>query len=306
MKKKFKYLFFGILLILFIPKVYAFTYDINMTTKNTSVKKGSVSEIKVSLDNIKGDNKGIVVCEMKISFNGDIALDSKVRTLNSWTMTAGKKYLFETGDFVFDNSDMFVIPVKVNGNGSVKIFDIACSDAVVEAKADDNEMEFTVLSENNNTTGNNGASNNNGTTGNKENNNKVEETKSSNANLSNITLNEGIIEFDPNVTEYEIEVKDFSKLEVTPVAESDKAQIMVDKNILENSNSIVLTVTAENGDTKVYTIRVKEVSSTVNSNNDNTTNDSKDNKYIPIFIVIICILVIINIIRIVLRKKKTI
>ena len=32
----------------------AFTYDINMETENTSLKKGSLTELKVSLNNVEG------------------------------------------------------------------------------------------------------------------------------------------------------------------------------------------------------------------------------------------------------------
>ena len=291
MKKTLNCLYLLMLFTLFIPRVYAsFTYDINVEVETTSLKKGSLAELKVVLNNIKGDNKGIVTCSMNISFDNNILLDSKIRSLNSWTVTTGNFYIFDTRDIVFDNSEMFIVPVKVNGNGSVKLFNIMCSDGVTEESTSDKEIKFSIVSEDDNNTDNNLINDN-------------VDTKVSNANLSNIILSEGTIDFDPNVTEYSVEISDFSKLEITPILESDKAQSVIDKNILMDNNNIVITVTAENGDTKVYTIYVEEKASIDDNKEDN--NISKDkNIYTPIFIGIICVLVIINIIRIVKSKKK--
>ncbi|MBQ2872827.1 MAG: hypothetical protein IJE89_02385 [Bacilli bacterium] len=306
MKNKFKFLLVLLVSIVFTPKVYAsFTYDIEMDVDSTSVKKGSVTEIKVSLDNIQGDNDGIVTCSMNIFFDSNILLDSKIRTLNSWTMTTGNFYMFDTGDFVFDRTEMFIIPVKVNGNGSVKLFDIVCSDAVVEEITSDKSIEFTILANDkeNNNQGNNTSQNDDNKTedNNMDGGNKLD-TKDSNANLSNIILSEGTIEFDSNVTEYEIEVTDFDKLEVTPIIESDTAHSIIDRNISEEDKSIVITVAAENGDSKTYRITVKEKTL---ANDYNSNDKEKNNKsYVPIFIGIICILVIINIVRVVKSKQK--
>lgn len=296
--KKINYVIILFISILLMPKVYAsFTYDIVMEVNDTEVEKGSLKEIKVSLDNISGENQGIGVCVMNISFDNNITLDSQIRTLNSWTMTTGERYLFDTGNVATAKTAMFVIPVKVNGSGAVKLYGIHCSDGVDEIKTADKEINFTILD---NTQHNNQENENNSNQNNSDNNNNNNETEEivedSNANLSNIILSEGTIDFDPNITEYSIEISDFNKLEITPVLESTKAQSVIDRNILEDSNSIVITVSAENGDTKVYTIYVKEISNNEVPKNKNT--------YVPIFIGIICVLVIINIVRIIKNRKK--
>lgn len=120
--------------------------------------------------------------------------------------------------------------------------------------------------------------------------------------LSNIILSDGEIQFDPNVTEYNITVSDFDKLKITPIKKSDKVQYILDKNIVQNNgiNTVFITVISENGSSKIYTIYVTEK----DTDNINIDNNDKDNTYVPIFIVIIFILVIINIIRIIKNKKK--
>lgn len=301
MIKKFNYLFILLVSFLFIPRVYAsLNYDIILDVGKTSVEKGSLVEVKVSLDNITGENQGIGACVMNISFDTNILLDSKIRTLNSWTLTTGDKYLFDTGNFVFSKSEMFVIPIKVNGNGNLKLFNIFCSDGENEIATGDKEIRFTIIENKPNNNSDNQIKEDNDSNNNDNTNqdNNLDEVMDSNANLSNIILSEGVIEFDPNVTEYSIEVNDFSKLQVTPELESDRAQSVIDRNITDSGNSILITVTAENGDTKVYTIYVSEKVKEVDESNSN------NNVYVPIFIGIICVLVIINIIRIIKSKKR--
>lgn len=293
--------------ILFIPKVYAFSYDIKTEVQKTSVLKGTVTEIKVSLSDVKDTSDGIMACLMNISFDNNISLNSSIKTLDSWSMTIGSSYLFDTGNAVTSKSNLFVIPVKINGSGSVTLSNIACSDGNSKEFLADKKVNFSIISDGstqNNKKPQNNASNNNNN-GNSDNNNsdnKVSNTLSSSADLSNIILSEGTIEFDPAVTEYSLSVSDFNKLEITPVLDSKTAKFNVDRNITNNGNSIVISVTAENGNSKVYTIYVKEMN---DSNKDDTKNDKKSNSmYVPIFIGIICVLVIVNIVRIIKNKKK--
>lgn len=92
------------------------------------------------------------------------------------------------------------------------------------------------------------------------NNTKKEETKkSSDATLKSITLERGSIDFKSDVTDYTVEVdKSVSSLGVKAVANDSKATVKItgDENFKVGENIVKITVTAEDGTTKVYTIKV--------------------------------------------------
>ena len=181
---------------MFIPHVYAFTYELETNVDNTEVNIGDVKEIVVSLGNVQEINDGITSCSMNIQFDSNILLDSRVMVVENWSMNLGKMYVFEASNPVVDNSSMFIIPVKINGNGNIKLVDIVCSDGSDNVKINDKVISFTVLTNNDNTTGNDGS------------------TDSSNCDLSNIILSEGTIQFDSSVTEYNVSVSDIDNFEV--------------------------------------------------------------------------------------------
>ena len=285
--KKFRYIFVISLFILFIPRVYAFSYDIN-TIPDISVEKGTALEVNVSIDNIKDTTDGVSVCSMNILFDKNIVLESSIRTLGNWSMTTGSMYLFDTGSPILTNSNIFTIPVVVNGEGSIQLNNILCSDGIEEVEVSNKKINFYILDEVNNDNQNNS----NNTTG-----DNGDELETSNCNLSDIELSEGTIEFDPNVTEYEVEVADFDQFRVTPKLEDSTSSYVIDRNITDDGGNVVITVNGDNGDFKTYVIYVS-VSDTI------TEDPPKENNYIPIFIGIIVLLVLINVIRIVKNVKK--
>ena len=307
-------IFFGILLFtLFIPSVNALKYDIASSLVNASSNDKNLYEIKVSLKNISDTDYGVGGCSMNISFSDSVKLNGTIRTLGSWSMTVGDVYLFDAGNPALKNTEFMVIPVKVTNNGVVTLSNISCSDGdsdvFIENKVID--LKYTSVNNsqgNNNTQNNNGQNNNSGSNTNTENNNGQNNNSGSNTNtendnnqgvvldsncnLSNIILSDGIIEFDSNVTEYEIDIDNINDLDIDVELESDKASY----EIIRNDNSIVIEVRAEDGSKKTYTIYV---------NNSKEEIDNKNSQiYVPIFIGIICILVLINIIRIVRNMKN--
>ena len=290
--KKFSSLFI-MLFVLFIPRVYAFTYEMDTGFTNKEVTKGSVLEIKVGLKNIQGTSDGIGSCTLNIEFGNNILLDSKIRSLGSWTMTIGNIYLFDTGNITIDDSDLFVIPVKVNGNGSVRIFDIECSDGNTLSSIDDKVISFTVINVNNN--GNSSTNNNTNSNNPNNNTNNNTEQKSSNCDLTNIELSEGTIEFNPDVTEYYLEVVNFENLLIEPVLADNKATFSIEKT---DDKEIIISVVAEDGTNKVYTLFVKD-------NIPSDIEEENNNNYVPIFIGIICVLILINIIRLIRNRKNS-
>ena len=294
---KIRYIIVCLLFVMFVPKVYAFTYEMDMSVNNTSVKVGTNTEIKVSLKDIQGTDNGIVVCSLNITSSENVIMKD-VKTLNSWSLTVGDIYLLDTGNPAVKDSEMFIIPVKINGEGFVEISNIVCANEEEEVEIGNKKINFSIKKEDPSTgsSGNGSNKDNNAT----EDNDKLDDNKlSSNCNISSVELSEGSIEFDPNITEYEIKIGDFNKLEIMVTLESPSASYILDENIVGDKKSVVITVNAEDGSSKTYTIYVEEENSSVAN-----TEDKKENNYTIIFIVIICILVLINIYRIVRNKKK--
>ncbi len=92
--------------------------------------------------------------------------------------------------------------------------------------------------------------------------------KDNNTYLSSLKFSEGIIIFNRENTSYTIEIsKDATRIEVEAVPESNKSKVDIKNN--ENINidtPITVTVTAENGDTKVYTVNLKYKEESTSSN----------------------------------------
>ena len=303
--KKIRYLLLCGLLTLYIPKVYALNFNISAAS-DVVVKSGEKVEIAVGIDNITGTTDGVSVCSMNILFDKNIELETSIRTLNSWTMTLGSMYLFDTGTPVLNKSDMFIIPVIVSGEGSIKLNNILCSDGVEEVSINDKEINFSIkkeehkneVNEGNINKPNSSTGNNNVTDTNENNQDDLDNVKS-NCNLSDIELSEGSIEFDPNVTEYEVKIKDFKNFKVTPRLENpESSSYVIDKNFTDDGGNVVITVNGSDGDMKVYTIYTQLEDINIKE------KSPKDNNYVPIFIVIIAALIIINLIRIIIKVSK--
>ena len=90
-----------------------------------------------------------------------------------------------------------------------------------------------------------------------------EENKSSNAMLSGLTVDvEGLSpEFNKDTDNYTLQVgSDVEAIQITATPEDEKATVQVqeNKNLQEGENTVTITVTAEDGTTKVYTITVNK------------------------------------------------
>lgn len=90
-----------------------------------------------------------------------------------------------------------------------------------------------------------------------------EETKSDNANLKSLVVeNYDIIpEFSADITEYTLDVtNEVNELEIKAEAEDSKATISIqgEKELKEGENTIIISVNAEDGTTKLYEIKVNK------------------------------------------------
>lgn len=113
-----------------------------------------------------------------------------------------------------------------------------------------------------------------------------------NAYLVDIILGSYDIPFEKDVYEYELAIKDENKLDIEPVLmDSSSKYSITGNNKLKNGSVIEIKVTATNGDTETYKIKIIK-------------EEKSSNIYKIVFIGIIGILVIINIIRVVSRRRK--
>jgi hypothetical protein len=102
-----------------------------------------------------------------------------------------------------------------------------------------------------------------------------EDGRSSNTNLSSISLSNGNINFSKSVTEYSVSVPyEVTKISVIANAEDSKSKVnVVSPDLVVGKNTITITVTSEIGDSKVYKIFVTRLEEqVVLSDNNNVSS----------------------------------
>lgn len=102
-----------------------------------------------------------------------------------------------------------------------------------------------------------------------------EDGRSSNSNLKSLGLSSGTINFSKDVVDYTTSVPyEITKIDVIAFAEDSTAKVdVVSPSLVVGENTIKVTVTSENGDSKVYTIVVTRLEEAeVLSNNNNVSS----------------------------------
>ena len=92
----------------------------------------------------------------------------------------------------------------------------------------------------------------------------TETTKSSNNLLSSLLVGDGTLkpDFDPNTVDYAVTVgNDVNTLDLKAIAQDNKANVSIsgNENLTVGKNTITITVTAENGAQRVYTVNVTKI-----------------------------------------------
>lgn len=174
------YVFVVLVLCLFLPKVNALTYDIKTKLTNVDTLDNSYN-ITVSLDNISGTDYGIGACSLELDYSSGVVLNGEVKTTDSWTMTNGEIYVFDTGNPVKTNDDFLVIPVKVTKDGYIELKNIKCSDDSDEVSIANKKVNIKYNSNSDNNNNNNNDNDN-------DNNNGDDKINSGNGD-NNVTIN---------------------------------------------------------------------------------------------------------------------
>lgn len=112
---------------------------------------------------------------------------------------------------------------------------------------------------------------------------------SSNNNISSVNIKNYDFDFNSNITNYTLTIKDEEKLDIEVILEDSKSTYNIQgNNDLKNNSVIKIEVIAEDGTNKIYQINIK----------------SNDKIIKAIFITIIIILLIINIVRLFLKYRR--
>lgn len=98
---------------------------------------------------------------------------------------------------------------------------------------------------------------------------------STNNDLKSINLSSGSIVFTKDVTEYSMSVAyDVTKIDVVATPEDNKSKVSVaSPDLVVGNNVILITVTSENGQSKVYKINVKRLNEEVSLSDNNNVLD---------------------------------
>lgn len=110
----------------------------------------------------------------------------------------------------------------------------------------------------------------------KSGNTKNEPEKSSNNLLKSLLVGDGALkpDFDPNTADYSLTVgNDINALDLQAIAQDNKAKVEIsnNENLIVGKNVITITVTAENGAQRIYTVNVIKVDKEPNNKLDDIT-----------------------------------
>lgn len=230
MKKKLLFIIIAIFSFLICTKsVYAASASI--TANKTSVTVGTKVTITVKLTaatwnlKVSGESSDSIV-----GFNSDAENQTTTKTYSITPTKAGTYTVSLTGDITDGQTD---VNTKINKTVTITV------------------KEKTTT----NTTTNNTSTNNNTKP------NTTTSTKSSNANISKLTLSVEGLNFKTSQTTYNIKVgADINEIKVGVTLAHKKATYKVtgNKNLTAGNNVIKIVVTAENGTSKTYKINVQK------------------------------------------------
>ena len=138
--------------------------------------------------------------------------------------------------------------------------------------------------------------------------NVVKIYKSSNNNLSNIVIDGYEINFNRHTLEYTIEVdSDVDSLDISALVEDYRAWAKIEgnENFKEGNNVVTITVYAEDGTTKTYTLNVNKKAKVVADVTDKTdeVEEEKINSE-KIVIIILIVLVVIGLLYLIFKKDE--
>ena len=142
-------------------------------------------------------------------------------------------------------------------------------------------------------------------------NNSESKNKSSNNNLSNLEIDIAYFKFNPEITEYNLEVNyDTKIITIRAMAESDRAVVTGagEKALKVGENNYRIVITAEDGTTKEYKISITRNAKVSDEEKETVIETEKEdkfnNKILIVGVFIIVILFILGIILLIRYRKN--
>lgn len=223
-----------IALILSLSTINSFAVGSFSVTSSRTLTEGGTSSITISANG----------CGGKFTISSS---NSSVVSVSSSSM------------WVESGSSSVTITAKKAGTATITVTasDVASTDGSTEITG----SKTCTVTVNAKTTSNSGVSSSGGSTSNKNNTTKEEKEKSKDSTLSALSVNEGTItpEFSKDVKEYALTIPyEISEINVTATPTDSKAKVAVEgnKDLKEGENTVTVKVTAEDGSTSNYVIKV--------------------------------------------------
>ena len=341
MKKVFMGLSLFMGMMLFSMNVYAASFEVNIVGNNTfedeitlNVQVDSLIDFSDTCDGLCGlvgtleyDSNKIELISMRALEDFDLTQGSRIVLYRTTGVKSGTEVLSVT----FKNKSLkdgesttisFSDLTASDGDQDISTTDASITlqyvenneDVTVEEPNDDNNESDNNQSENN-SSNTNQSTNNNHSTNNQGTNNENTDDESSNNNLENITLSEGVIDFQEDILVYDVIVgNDVEEITIrAQLADSNASLSGAGVHALEvGNNEIVLVVTAEDGSEKEYILNIyrEEVGVPENDSDENTTNEvsdttqDEDNTFSIIPILIVAGLIVLIVVIVYVFKKK--
>lgn len=249
-KNKFKILsIILILIMMFIPKLDAEAASITISVSSGQISIGQSVTVSVTMS---GAYDGLIF----VSYDSSIlqyASSSGVATVGGGSGTLSLSGPSGTTSLTFKAIGNGNCYISTSGND---VIDESGNEVAVSHAGASVTVSTPTPSDNGNNNNNN--NNNNDNT---ENTTTEEDDRSSNCNLKSLQISPGTLEpaFSPSTTSYFVQVdEDVTSMVVSAVAEDEKATTAVrGAGLIEpGANTVTVTVTAENGAVKVYTLSV--------------------------------------------------
>ena len=252
--KKILIIFIFALVMILFPKCVNAAY-INISTSKKTVNPGEKVTITISSDCI-----------------GRVNLSATNGTLSSdrvWIEGGAQSVNLTAGN----SGNISVSATAEKGKMSNNGVDVTVSGASTSISIATQNSGSSSTGNNNSSSGSTSNTNNSGTT--------TTEKKSSNANLSNLGIKPNDFSgFKPSVTSYNVTVpNDVETVNVYANKQDSKAKISGtgNKNLKEGKNTITVTVTAEDGTKKNYTINITRQAKEETTEDEEETTEDEEN-----------------------------
>ncbi len=249
------------------------TFNIVITAQNGSTKKTytvSISRLSSGGGGGGSSSKSSVSTLSSLSVDGASLVPSFAK--NTYVYTATVKNSVSSTKVSAKATDS-AATVEGTGNKNLNVGKNVVNVIVTAEDGSKSIYNLTIVRQSN---GSNNSSSNSNSNNSNNNNSKTENKKDNNTSLKSLKINDDTIKLGDNTLSYNYTVLyDVEEIKVDAKAASDKAKVKVSgaEKLKVGKNTVMITVTAEDGTEKIYLVNV-----TRKKKEEELSNDSKLNK----------------------------